>query len=67
MANLIEKLKNGVIVLCHAEGDGPFDFPNYIPAFAKAAEMGGAVGIRVQGIDNIKSVRSTVKLRSLAF
>jgi len=62
MANLIEKLKNGVIVLCHAEGDEPFNFPDYIAAFAKAAEMGGAVGIRVQGFDNIKSVRSTVKL-----
>jgi N-acylglucosamine-6-phosphate 2-epimerase len=62
MANLIEKLKNGVIVLCHAEGDEPFNFPNYIAAFAKAAEMGGAVGIRVQGFDNIQSVRSMVKL-----
>ena len=62
MANQIEQLKNGVIVLCHAEGDEPFNFPNYIAAFAKAAEMGGAVGIRVQGTDNIKSVRSTVKL-----
>ena len=62
MANQIEQLKNGVIVLCHAEGDEPFNFPNYIAAFAKAAEMGGAVGIRVQGSDNIKSVRSTVKL-----
>ena len=62
MPNQIEKLKNGVIVLCHAEGDEPFNFPNYIAAFAKAAEMGGAVGIRVQGSDNIKSVRSTVKL-----
>ena len=62
MANQIERLKNGVIVLCHAEGDEPFNFPNYIAAFAKAAEMGGAVGIRVQGTDNIKSVRSTVKL-----
>jgi len=30
--------------------------PNISPAFAKAAEMGGAVGIRVQGADNIKSV-----------
>jgi N-acylglucosamine-6-phosphate 2-epimerase len=62
MANIIEKLKNGVIVLCHAEGDEPFNFPNYIAAFAKAAEMGGAVGIRVQGVDNITSVRSTVKI-----
>ena len=62
MANQIEKLKNGVIVLCHAEGDEPFNFPNYIAAFARAAEMGGAVGIRVQGFENIKSVRSTVNL-----
>ena len=62
MGSQIEKLKNGVIVLCHAEGDEPFNFPNYIAAFAKAAEMGGAVGIRVQGSDNIKSVRSAVKL-----
>jgi len=62
MANAIEKLKNGVIVLCHAEGDEPFNFPNYIAAFARAAEMGGASGIRVQGFDNIQSVRSTVKL-----
>ena len=62
MANQIEKLRNGVIVLCHAEGDEPFNFPNYIAAFARAAEMGGAVGIRVQGFDNIKSVRATVNL-----
>ena len=62
MANVIERLKNGVIVLCHAEGDEPFNFPNYIAAFARAAEMGGAAGIRVQGVDNIKSVRAAVKL-----
>ncbi len=62
MANVIEKLKNGVIVLCHAEGDEPFNFPDYIAAFARAAEMGGASGIRVQGVDNIRSVRSAVNI-----
>ncbi|MGA9406878.1 MAG: N-acetylmannosamine-6-phosphate 2-epimerase [Bacteroidota bacterium] len=62
MPGVIEKLKNGVIVLCHSEGDEPFNFPDYIAAFARAAEMGGAVGIRVQGFDNITSVRSAVAL-----
>ncbi|HTX17050.1 MAG TPA: N-acetylmannosamine-6-phosphate 2-epimerase [Bacteroidota bacterium] len=62
MENPIPELKQGVIVLCHAEGDEPFNFPDYVAAFAKAAEMGGAVGIRVQGIENVKSVRKAVKL-----
>ena len=62
MTNPIQRLKNGVIVLCHADGDEPFNFPNYIAAFARAAEMGGAVGIRAQGFDNIKSVCSAVSL-----
>ena len=62
MKNPIEQLKQGVIVLCHAEGDEPFNFPDYIAAFARAAEMGGAAGIRVQGVDNVRSVRKAVNL-----
>ena len=62
MKNPIELLRQGVIVLCHAEGDEPFNFPNYIAAFARAAEMGGAAGIRVQGVENVKSVRKAVDL-----
>ena len=62
MKSPIEQLKQGVIVLCHAEGDEPFNFPDYIAAFARAAEMGGAAGIRVQGVDNVLSVRKAVNL-----
>ncbi|HTR82515.1 MAG TPA: N-acetylmannosamine-6-phosphate 2-epimerase [Bacteroidota bacterium] len=62
MNNSVEKLKHGVIVLCHSEGDEPFNFPDYVAAFARAAEMGGAIGIRAQGIENIKSVRQAVGL-----
>jgi N-acylglucosamine-6-phosphate 2-epimerase len=60
--NEIQKLRNGVIVLCHAEGDDPFASPPDTAAFAKAAEMGGAAGIRTEGFDNIKAVRSAVRL-----
>ena len=31
-------------------------------SFAKAAEMGGAVGIRAQGVENIKAIRSATHL-----
>jgi N-acylglucosamine-6-phosphate 2-epimerase len=62
MTKPIERLRQGVVVLCHAEGDEPFNFPDYIAAFARAAEMGGAAGIRVQGVDNVKSVRKAVNL-----
>lgn len=62
MHEQIEKLKNGIIVLCHAEGDDPFNSPSQIAAFARAADMGGASGIRTQGFANIKAVRSAVTL-----
>ena len=62
MTGEIEKLRNGVIVLCHAEGDDPFNAPIHTTAFANAAELGGAAGIRTQGSENIAAVRSAVHL-----
>ena len=62
ITNPVSRLRHGVVVLCHAEGDEPFSFPAYIAAFAKAAEMGGAVGIRAQGAESIASVRKAVGL-----
>ncbi len=62
MNNLIAKLKHGLIVSCQADDQDPFDHPELIAKFAKAAQLGGAVGIRTQGIDNIKMVRSEVDL-----
>ncbi len=59
---MISGLKNGLIVSCQAEDDDPFDSPEYIAAFAHAAEMGGAVGIRCEGYEKIKAVRERVKL-----
>jgi N-acylglucosamine-6-phosphate 2-epimerase len=58
----IEYVKGGVIVSCQAEGQDPFNHPEYIAAFAVAAEMGGAVGVRAQGVENIKAIRSAVSL-----
>ncbi len=62
MTNLIETLKGGVVVSCQSEGDDPFNRSDYLAAFAQAAEMGGAAGIRAQGAENIKAIRSCTSL-----
>jgi N-acylglucosamine-6-phosphate 2-epimerase len=55
-------LKHGLIVSCQAEEGSPFNSPEFIVAFAKAAELGGAVAVRICGIENIKAVRREIFL-----
>lgn len=63
MNNLIQQLKNGMIVSCQAEGDDPFNAnPEYMALFARAAEMGGAIGIRTQGIGKLEAIKRATKL-----
>jgi len=63
MNKLLEQLKGGMIVSCQAEGTDPFnENPEYMALFARAAEMGGAIGIRTQGIEKLKSIKQAVKL-----
>lgn len=57
---IISRLKNGLIVSCQAEGDSPFNSPEGVTMFAKAAVEGGAVGIRSEGIENIKMILKAV-------
>ena len=52
-----------MIVSCQSEGDDPFNAnPEYMALFAKAAEMGGAVGIRTQGIEKLKAIKRATNL-----
>lgn len=61
--NIFEKLRGGMIVSCQSEGDDPFNAnPDYMGLFAKAAEMGGAVAIRTQGVEKLKSIKRVTKL-----
>lgn len=63
MNKLLEQLKGGMIVSCQAEGDDPFNAdPEYMALFARAAEMGGAIGIRTQGIEKLKAIKRATKL-----
>ena len=62
MLNALQRLRNGVVVLCYAEGDDPFNQPESMAAFAKSAQIGGADGIRAQEAENIKAIRAAVSL-----
>jgi len=54
--------KNAFIVSCQAEGDDPFNSPEGVSMFAKAAEMGGADGIRSEGIAKTKKIIDSVSI-----
>lgn len=57
-----KKIKGGVIVSCQAEDNDPFNNPESIAKFAQAAMMGGAIGIRSEGISKIKAIKNVVPL-----
>lgn len=60
---ILEHLKNGMIVSCQSEGDDPFNAdPEYMALFARAAEMGGAIGVRTQGIAKLEAIKRATKL-----
>ncbi|HOJ18177.1 MAG: N-acetylmannosamine-6-phosphate 2-epimerase [Ignavibacteriales bacterium] len=60
MSELFNSLKNGLVVSCQSEGDDPFNTPEGVTLFAKAAVMGGAAGIRSQGIDKSTMIKNSV-------
>ncbi len=62
MHSIFESLKNGLIVSCQAEGDSPFNNPADIAKFALTAKMGGAQGIRTEGLDKTRAVLAAVDL-----
>lgn len=55
-------LSCSLIVSCQAEGESPFNAPAFIIAFAKAAELGGAVGVRIGGTENVRAVKACIRL-----
>lgn len=60
--NSIANVKNALIVSCQFDSNDPFNKPEYVSLFALSAQMGGAAGIRTEGKENIKVVKSKVAL-----
>jgi N-acylglucosamine-6-phosphate 2-epimerase len=62
MNEIFNSLKCGLIVSCQAEENDPFNSPEAVTLFAKAAIMGGAAGIRSEGIEKLKAILAEVKV-----
>lgn len=50
------------MVSCQPVDDGPMDRPDIVAAMARAAEMGGVAGLRIEGIENLLAVRPLTQL-----
>lgn len=59
---LLEQIKGKLIVSCQARVGWAMYGADIMAAFAKAAEEGGAVGIRATGVDNITAIKKRVNL-----
>ncbi len=60
--SLLETLRGGLIVSVQAWPGSAMDDPSVIAAMARAAQDGGAVALRVEGVDDLRAVRARVAL-----
>ncbi|KFL32703.1 N-acetylmannosamine-6-phosphate 2-epimerase [Devosia riboflavina] len=58
--SVLQRLRGGLVASCQPVDDGPMDRPEIVAAMAQAAVAGGAVGLRIEGVDNLRAVRSVV-------
>jgi N-acylglucosamine-6-phosphate 2-epimerase len=60
--SMLEALRGGLIVSVQAWGGSALDDPQIIAAMARAAQDGGAVAVRIEGVENLRAVRRRVAL-----
>lgn len=60
--SLLQMLSGRLIVSCQAPDDDPFRDSDSIARFARAAERGGAAGLRVNGPRDVEAVRKASRL-----
>jgi N-acylglucosamine-6-phosphate 2-epimerase len=59
---ILQQLKGGLIVSCQAAPESALHAAIHIAALAKEAERGGAVGLRINGPENVRQVRQVTSL-----
>lgn len=60
MVALLDRLRGGLVASCQPVDNGPMDDPVIVAAMARAAVAGGAVGLRIEGVQNLRAVRPVV-------
>lgn len=61
-SSLIEQLRGGLIVSCQAPDDSPVHGPRFMAGFARAAEVSGAIGLRVNGGPDVRACHRATSL-----
>lgn len=64
--SVLETLRGGLVVSCQPVDDGPMDHPEIVAAMAAAAVAGGADGLRIEGVANLKAARAVVSVPIIA-
>jgi len=62
MIDPVQRLKGGLIASCQPVNDGPMDYPDTVGAMAAAAVAGGAAGIRIEGVENVRAARPRINV-----
>jgi N-acylglucosamine-6-phosphate 2-epimerase len=57
MTAILERLRGRLVASCQPVDFGPMDRPEIVAAMAMACIAGGAAGLRIEGIDNLRAVR----------
>lgn len=60
--DILKALKGGLIVSCQVQHDDPIFSIDFVVKMAKAAQWGGAVGIRANDPEQIKAIKQNVNL-----
>ena len=56
----LRSLAGGLVVSCQAREGNPLHGPVFMAAMAQAAMLGGAVGIRADGVEDISAIAAAV-------
>jgi N-acylglucosamine-6-phosphate 2-epimerase len=56
----LKALRGGLVASCQPVDGGPMDRPDIVAAMAQAVVAGGAVGLRIEGVENLLAVRPVV-------
>lgn len=66
MSAILTTLTGGLVVSCQPVPGGPMDRPDIVAAMAAAAVAGGAAGVRIEGLANLRAARAAVRAPIIA-
>lgn len=60
--DIMETMRGKLVVSCQAAETSPLNATAHIVALARAAILGGASGVRIEGVRNVQAVRDAIDL-----